>query len=84
MCALEVGGHAEVTSQFVTLNQAYPEYLRVIRTHYPGAKDEEKTARNVIEYTLPRVPDPSRRHALVRRLHAELRSMIGSHGESAN
>jgi len=75
---------AVVTSQFRALNEPYPEYQRMIRTHFPGATDEEKMARNVIAYTLPRVPDPSRRHALVRRLDSELHSMLGGRDESAN
>jgi len=75
---------AEVTSQFTALNQPYPEYMRMILVTYPGATDEEKAARNVIAYTLPRVRDTSRRCAVAGRLEAELQSMMDGRTESAN
>jgi hypothetical protein len=41
---------AEVTSQFLLMNQGRPGYMEVIRNSYAGSSDEEKTARNVISY----------------------------------
>jgi hypothetical protein len=63
---------AEVTAQFLILNKARPEYMAVIRAHFPGSTDQEKVARNVIDYARPRVADPVRREQLVQRLEAEL------------
>ncbi|MFO0822457.1 MAG: hypothetical protein U0792_04950 [Gemmataceae bacterium] len=41
---------AEVTRQFLVMNQDRPGYMEVIRATYAGSNDEEKTARNVISY----------------------------------
>lgn len=69
---------ADATAQFHALNRARPEYMQVIRDNFPGATDEESTARNVIDYTLGRVTDPTERDRLDRRLHAELRTLLRS------
>ena len=44
---------AATTEQFMALNESHPEYLDVIRRSCPGATDEEKMARNVLEFSSP-------------------------------
>lgn len=75
---------ADVTARFLVLNHPYPEYTRMIRVSYPGSSDEERAARNVIAYTLPRVGDPSRRCAMASRLEAELQSIVDGRTGSAD
>lgn len=41
---------AEVTTQFLAMNQTRKEYMVTVRMHYSGATDAEKTARNVIGF----------------------------------
>ncbi len=48
---------AEATSQFAALNLPRADAMAVIRATYPGRTDEEKLARNVIEYARLRVDD---------------------------
>ena len=69
----------EVTAEFLHLNENRPECLLVIRASCPGDTDVEKTAHNVIDYTLPRVADSDRREELTRRLEAELADMLPPH-----
>jgi hypothetical protein len=40
----------EVTTEFLVLNQSQAATMDVLRREYPGLTDEEKIARNVIEY----------------------------------
>lgn len=67
----------EATERFAELNAARPAYLPTLRTAYPGDTDQEKFARNVISFALPRVP-PHERAALSARLEAELRQMLAT------
>lgn len=68
---------SEATDQFLALNESRPTQMAVIRETYPGDSDREKTARNVISYSLGHVP-PHQREATVNRLEAELHSMLAS------
>lgn len=73
-----IAGHttlAEVTAKFSELNATRPQYVAAIRSSYAGATDQEKTARNVLSYSLARAPDGTR-DALSQRLEAELDQMI--------
>ncbi|MBA4062250.1 MAG: hypothetical protein C0501_00825 [Isosphaera sp.] len=65
---------AAVTARFVELNRARPEYVAAVRANYPGDTDEEKTARNVLEYASGRIAaePPARRAEVTARLRAEL------------
>ncbi|MCI0704888.1 MAG: hypothetical protein L0241_27835 [Planctomycetia bacterium] len=67
----------EVTAQFHEMNVVRPQYMVVIRVSFPGDTDEEKMARNVISFALPRV-EPEKREALERRLEAELQQMLAT------
>ena len=72
---------AEVTAQFMLLNHDRQAAMDVIRRKFPGATDEEKTARNVIAFvdvTLSLGSAIDR--AVVRtRLAAELAAMLDPH-----
>lgn len=77
-----IAGHttlAETTDRFAEMNANRPQALAVIRLAYPGATDQEKTARNVISYALGRTPVADRA-ALSRRLEAELQQMTAARG----
>jgi hypothetical protein len=74
----------EATARFMALNQSHPEYLRMIRENYPGSSDEEKTARNVIDYSLGRTDDRGERDRLGRRLNAELRTLVNGQTPAAH
>ena len=74
---------ARATAEFVALNQPNPEYMRVIRETFPGSSDEEKMARNVIAYTLPRVENPGARARLARQLETELRALVNGQAPAA-
>lgn len=66
---------ADVTTQFLELDQDRPGYLTLIRGTYPAATDQESMAQNVIQYTWPRLSgEPaSRRFEVMVRLLAEFR-----------
>ncbi|MFO0824289.1 MAG: hypothetical protein U0792_14445 [Gemmataceae bacterium] len=70
-------GLADVTAQFLSLNQAHEEYMSVIHTQYSGATDTEKTARNVIGYAAINLGDcgPIQRAMILARLECELCEM---------
>ncbi len=68
---------AEATERFTVLNASRPRYLDAIRKEYPGATDEEKMARNVIGYALPRVP-ANERDTVACRMEAELGQMLAA------
>lgn len=70
---------ADATARFGELNAARPLALETVRDAYPGATDQEKTARNVIAYALGRTPVADR-GALSRRLEAELQQMTTGRG----
>jgi hypothetical protein len=69
---------AEVTSQFLAMNHERPEYLAVVRFHYPGATDTEKAARNVIGYAEPEIAQyhPIHRVLVLARLELQLRELV--------
>jgi hypothetical protein len=67
---------ADATARFKALNAMDQDALRVIRETFPGSSDEEKTARNVIEYTLGRADAPAARARLDRRLKAEFQALF--------
>lgn len=70
---------ADATALFGELNAARPLALEAVRDAYPGATDQEKTARNVIAYALGRATGADR-GALSRRLEAELQQMTAGPG----
>jgi len=73
-----IDGHvslADVTARFLAINATRPHYMAAIRQSFPGATDQEKTARNVISYALARAPAGTA-DALAARLNAELERMI--------
>lgn len=65
---------AAVTAQFVEMNAGRPNYVAAIRASFPGGTDQEKAARNVIEYALARTA-AANQAAVAGRLEAELRQM---------
>jgi len=69
---------AATTEQFMALNESHPEYLDVIRRSCPGATDEEKMARNVLEFSSPRLnAEPAwQRFAALARLQGEFHSLF--------
>jgi hypothetical protein len=68
-----------VTAEFQRLNAASPVMLAVLRDQYAGATDEEKTARNVIEYTRHRfAPMTDDGRAVLARLQAEFDARFGA------
>jgi hypothetical protein len=70
---------AEVAAQFVALNESRPEYARLIRETYPGATEEEKVARHVVENALLRLAGrpAAERAEVAARLDGELRRLAG-------
>jgi hypothetical protein len=71
---------AEVTHQFLLMNQSRAAYMLVIRTQYVGNSDEEKSARNVLERAasaLSYADQDTRAHVLAR-LEGELECNIQS------
>ncbi|MBA4187544.1 MAG: hypothetical protein C0467_05940 [Planctomycetaceae bacterium] len=64
---------AEVTEAFLAMNQRWPESMAVVRGHYPGRTDEEKTAHNVmgfVQYELANAT-PAQQAKVLTRLRAE-------------
>jgi hypothetical protein len=72
----------EVTAEFLRLNRDTMA-LDMIRFQYPGSSDEEKTARNVLEYVrLQRLPaDQDGR--VTARLRQEFERRFGDHPDPA-
>lgn len=66
---------ADAAAQFLALSSDSPIYLAYLRDTYPDGTDDERAARNVIEYASQRVANPTERDALTRRLTAELAGM---------
>lgn len=66
---------AEVTARFTDMNATRPDYVASIRATFSGTTDLEKSARNVIDYALARVP-VAERAAFAARLEAELQQML--------
>lgn len=69
---------AEVTAEFMALNQSRPEYMALIRDEFPGETDELKVAHNVINYARHRLTDRADRARVLGRLEAELAQMADS------
>ena len=63
---------AEVTSEFLRLNQGREVYMITLRRSHPDVSDEEMTARNVIDFTAERIPDPSLRATILANLERDL------------
>ncbi len=66
---------ADVSARFLELNADEPGYLDVLCATVPGDSDAERAARNVIDYTGPRISSPAARADLRIRLEAELAHM---------
>jgi len=64
---------AEVTNRFAEMNQTRPECMTVIRQQYEGATDEEKMARNVIDFVTLELAqaDASQKSKVLTRLETE-------------
>jgi hypothetical protein len=76
---------AAMTLQFMALNEGYPAYMSVIRDSYPGASDEEKMARNVLDFLSIRLAhEPTwRRLTLLARLETEFHALSAEFGKAA-
>jgi hypothetical protein len=75
---------AEVTSQFLALNQHREAYMSVIRANCAGRTDEERTARNVLHYVaqrLPALPSSSQDEATAR-LETEFANLVARTAEA--
>ncbi len=66
----------EVTAEFLRLNRGGP-VLDLIRTQYPGSSDEEKTARNVLEYVRQRRLPADQNARVMARLRQEFERRYG-------
>lgn len=69
---------ADVTSQFLVLNESQPTYMEVIRLQFRGATDRERIARNVIAYAAIELGRSKlmERMLVVARLEYELQQVI--------
>ena len=67
---------AEVAAQFLALDQDHETWMLMIRDKFPGVTDEETMARNVIEYTLEKLADPSAKERVAWRLRTEFRVLF--------
>jgi len=67
----------EVTTEFLVLNHSQAATMEVLRREYPGATDEEKIARNVIEYATADLDHSAcdQKEAVLARLEAEFEEM---------
>jgi len=67
----------EVTTEFLVLNYSQAATMDVLRREYPGATDEEKIARNVIEYATADLEHSSsgQKDVILARLEAEFEEM---------
>jgi len=73
------------TLQFTALNEGCSAYMEVIRDTYPGASDEEKMARNVLDFLSIRLAqEPAwRRLTLLVRLNAEFQTLSAEGAKAA-
>lgn len=62
---------AQVTEAFLRLNRAQDSCMDIVRTHYAGRTDEEKTARNVFDFVKAREMPRAQKAAVLKRLDAE-------------
>lgn len=77
---------AEVTAQFLALDENRPAYMAVLRNNQPGATDEEKMARNVISYTHSSLNERSliQKAVVLARLEAELHHLATGQAPGSN
>lgn len=68
---------ADVTAEFLAMNREHPPAMRMIRIHYAGTTDEEKTAQNVFEYVQCMHLSASRERELLERLDHEYEALFG-------
>ncbi len=66
-----------VTDRFLAIGSDDEVFLSTIRTHFPGATDEERVARNVLQYTEQRLNSTGKEILVMNRLHAEFRTEFG-------
>jgi hypothetical protein len=66
---------AEVTDEFLHLNESREIYMIALRKSYPCTSDEEIIAHNVIAYTTDRTADSTQRATILARLECELVQM---------
>jgi hypothetical protein len=66
----------EVSDEFLRLNRDTPA-LVIIRSLYPGSGDEEKSARNVIEFVRSRMLPTARNADVMDRLQREFEQTYG-------
>lgn len=74
---------AEVSAEFLRMNQETPT-LGIIRDRYPGSNDEEKSARNVIEFVRARKLPAERNAEVLGRLRREFERAYGHPGAFAD
>ena len=74
---------AEVAGEFLRMNQTTPA-LGIIRDLYPGSDDEEKSARNVIEFVRQRKLPAERNAEVLGRLRREFERAYGHSGGFAD
>jgi hypothetical protein len=74
---------AEVAAQFLALDQDQEAWMLMLRAKFPGGTDEEKIARNVIQYTLAKLADPFAKERVAWRLRTEFRVMFPAADEPA-
>jgi hypothetical protein len=68
----------EVAAEFLQMNRESRLCMRAVRDNFPGATDEEKTARNVIAFTLARARSPEHKKELQTRLEREFEQRYGA------
>jgi len=69
----------DVTTQFLSLNQSERGCMLMIRSNYKGATDEEKTARNVLDFVTQRKCGSSAQDAeMLAQLVIEFRQLTGN------
>lgn len=75
-----IDGHisvSETSQHFLMLIRMDPESLSLIRSKYPGDRDEHKAARNVIDYATHRLDDSNPLHLeVLDRLECELQAAL--------
>ena len=69
---------AEVTDEFLTMNQMKPGFMSCIRAQYAGRTDREKMAHNVIDYARGRLEHDGNDASILSHLDAELDEMTAA------
>ncbi len=68
----------EVVTEFLSIDQTQSDTMFLIRATYPGATDEEKMARNVLNFVLQRQSEsPAKEAEISARLLKEMREIAG-------